>query len=72
VQHDPDDDRPQINHVEVLDDETIDAVFSAAADATEEAIYNALCAAETMTGRRGRTIEALPLERVKRIMEKYT
>jgi D-aminopeptidase len=71
VQHDPDDIRPRIIQVEVLDDETIDAVFSAAADATEEAIYNALCSAETMTGRRSRTVEALPLERVRRIMEKY-
>ena len=72
AQYDPDDNRPQTHHVEVLHDETIDAVFSAAADATEEAIYNALCSAETMTGRRGHTVEALPLARVQRIMEKYT
>ena len=42
-----------------------------AADAVEEAIYNALCMAETMVGNQGHTIEALPLDRVKEIMSKY-
>jgi D-aminopeptidase len=40
-------------------------LFQAAIEITEEAIYNALCMAETMTGYRGRTIEALPLEATK-------
>lgn len=71
VNHDPHDTRAQTNNVDVLDDETIDDLFAAAADATEEAIYNALCAAETMTGQRGRTVEALPLTRVKKIIQKY-
>ncbi|KAK0741505.1 ArgJ-like domain-containing protein [Schizothecium vesticola] len=57
--------------VEVLDDQTINSLFEAAADATEEAIYNALCMAETMEGLDGRVVEALPLGRVKEIMEKY-
>ncbi|KAH8666439.1 peptidase family S58-domain-containing protein [Xylariales sp. PMI_506] len=57
--------------VEVVDDNTINALFEAAADATEESIYNALCMAETTVGFKGRTIEALPLDRVKEIMEKY-
>jgi D-aminopeptidase len=42
----------------------IDALFQAAVEATEEAILNALCRAETMTGRDGHIAEALPLERV--------
>jgi D-aminopeptidase len=37
-------------------------LFQAAIEATEEAIYNALFVAETMTGRNGRTVEALPVE----------
>jgi D-aminopeptidase len=45
--------------------------FEAAADATEEAILNALCAAETMTGYKGRTIHALPLEDLRRIMSEH-
>jgi D-aminopeptidase len=43
-------------------------MFEAVADATEEAILNALCAAETMTGYRGRTVEALPIEKLKQII----
>jgi D-aminopeptidase len=36
-------------------------LFESAIEATEEAIYNSLCMAETMTGYRGVTIPALPL-----------
>lgn len=54
-----------------LDDSWLNEMFEAAADATEEAIYNALCMAETMVGNQGHRVEALPLERVKEIMEKY-
>ena len=37
-------------------------LFEAAAEATEEAIWNAMCAAETMTGFKGRTVHAVPHE----------
>ncbi|MEW6241754.1 MAG: P1 family peptidase [Chloroflexota bacterium] len=37
-------------------------LFQAVIEAAEEAIYNSLCMAETMTGCNGRTIFALPLE----------
>ena len=36
-------------------------LFQASIEATEEAIYNSLCQAGTMTGYKGRTIHALPL-----------
>lgn len=62
---------PRPLQVEVLDDQTINGLFEAAADSTEEAIYNALCMAETMVGLDDRKIDALPLERVKTLMEKY-
>ena len=51
-------------HLEMLDHEEIDPLFTATAEAVEEAILNALCAAETMTGYLGRTAHALPLEAV--------
>jgi len=54
-----------------VDDQSINGLLEAAADATEEAIYNALCGAETMTGNRGRRVEALPLGRVREIMGRY-
>lgn len=45
--------------------------FEGVAEAVEEAILNALTAAETMTGRQGRTAHALPLDRFQHVMEKY-
>jgi D-aminopeptidase len=41
-------------------------LFQAAIEATEEAIYNSLCIAETMTGYQGRTISSLPLDVVQK------
>ncbi len=48
----------------MLPHEHLDSLFVAVADATEEAILNALCAAQTMTGFQGRTAYALPLEQM--------
>jgi D-aminopeptidase len=39
-------------------------------EATEEAIYNSLFMATTVTGR-GRTVEAIPLDRVRAVLTKY-
>jgi D-aminopeptidase len=41
------------------------------ADATEEAILNALCGAETMTGLQGRTAHALPLDLMEETVRSY-
>ncbi|MFP4081516.1 MAG: P1 family peptidase [Candidatus Aminicenantes bacterium] len=46
-------------------------LFAPTIQATEEAIINALVAAETMTGVNGRTIRALPHDLVKKILGKY-
>lgn len=54
-----------VHGLSMVPNEAIDPLFAATADATEEAIVNALCAAETMTGRRGTTAHALPLERLR-------
>ena len=43
----------------------------AAPEATEEAIYNSLCMADTMTGTNGATIEGLPLNRLKDWIAKH-
>lgn len=47
----------------------MDAVFDAAAEAVEEAILNALVAAETMVGFKGRTAHALPHDLLMRVMK---
>lgn len=54
----------------VLSNDAMSPLFQAAVEATEEAIYNALFMATTMTGRDGRTIEALPVERVVDILRR--
>jgi D-aminopeptidase len=55
--------------LKALPPDQLDAVFAAVIGATEEAILNALCAAETMTGFKGRIAHALPLERVAELLE---
>lgn len=62
---------PSSFNVEILDDFTIDNLFQAVTDATEEAIYNALCMAETMVGFLGRKVESLPLDKVVPIIGEY-
>ena len=52
----------------LVDAGTLVALYEATVDATEEAIVNALFAAETMTGRDGITAHALPIERVLELM----
>jgi D-aminopeptidase len=50
--------------------EDMSGLFQATVEATEEAIYNSLTMATPVTSR-GRTVEALPLERVRDILRKY-
>lgn len=50
-----------------LANEEVSAVFEGAVEAAEEAIYNSLFMATTVTGN-GHTIEALPLDRVRQIL----
>lgn len=56
----------------VLSNDTVSPLFMAAIEATEEAIVNSLLAAETMRGKNGRTVEALPKEKLKEILKKYS
>lgn len=57
--------------VSMVSNRRITALFEAAVQATEEAIVNALVAAETMTGADGQTIEAIPHDRLREILAKY-
>lgn len=60
-----------VDSVETLRNSAMDPIFTAAVEATEEAIVNALIAAETMTGIDDRTIYALPHHRVLEILKRY-
>ena len=57
--------------VRMLADRAIDPLFDGAIEATEEAIVNALVAAETMVGRDGVTAHALPHDRLVETMARY-
>lgn len=57
--------------LEMLPNERINPVFSAVVQATEEAIVNAMVAAETMTGITGNTVHALPHDRLKETLRKF-
>jgi L-aminopeptidase/D-esterase-like protein len=46
-------------------------LFKATVQATEEAIINALVAAENMVGVNGNTVYALPHDRLRAAMKKY-
>jgi D-aminopeptidase len=56
---------------ELTANESLDPLFEATVDATEEAIVNALVAAETMTGGDGVTVHALPHQRLREVLRKY-
>lgn len=55
----------------VLSNDAMSPLFQAVVEATEEAIYNALFMATPMTGRGGRTVEALPVEQVMEILRRH-
>ena len=57
--------------VTMLPNERIDPLFQATIQATEEAIVNAMVAAETMTGINGMRVYALPHERLRAALRKY-
>jgi D-aminopeptidase len=54
----------------VNDDDTMDALFSAAAEATEAAVVDALLSARTLSGAHGLTFYAMPADRVRAMLEK--
>jgi len=59
-----------VREVRLLTNDAVSPLFLAVIEATEEAVYNSLFRARTMTGS-GRTVEALPLERTIEILRRY-
>ena len=53
-----------------LADDAVSPVFQATIEATEEAIYNSLFRATSVTSR-GRTVEAIPIDSVRAILARY-
>ncbi len=55
----------------LLSNDAMSPLFLAAIEATEEAIYHSLFAAQPVTGWQGHTVPVLPVEQVLKIMKKY-
>lgn len=56
---------------QTLGNDTMSPLFQAVVEATEEAIYNSILRATTITGRDGNRVEALPIEKTVEILKKY-
>jgi D-aminopeptidase len=57
--------------LKMLPNDHINPIFAATVQATEEAIINAMIAAETMTGVNGNTVYAIPHDRLQQVLKKY-
>jgi D-aminopeptidase len=64
------DDKALTRHIEVLTNDAMSPLFQAVIEATEEAIYNSMFRATTMTAH-GHTVEALPIEKTIEILRKH-
>lgn len=62
-------DAPRLQTTQLANEE-MTALFQAAVETVEEAIYNSLFQATTLSGN-GRTVEAIPLDRVREILRTY-
>jgi L-aminopeptidase/D-esterase-like protein len=60
-----------IASVTMLPNDRLSPIFEATVQAVEEAIVNAMVAAETMTGANNVTVRALPHDELRRILKKY-
>jgi len=63
-------DKSPLRHLDLLSNDAMSPLFLAVIEATEEAVYNSLLRATTVSGR-GHTVEALPLDKTVEILRKY-
>jgi D-aminopeptidase len=63
-------DKALTRNVEVMTNDAMSPLFLAAIEATEEAVYNSMFKATTMTGN-GHTVEALPIEMTVEILKEH-
>jgi len=60
-----------VRDLKMMPNDSLDPLFLATVQATEEAVVNAMVAAETMTGIDGHTAIALPHDRLREVLKKY-
>ena len=61
----------KLANIKMFPNEMINPFFEAVAQATEESIVNAMIAAETMVGRDGNKVYAIPHDRLIEVLKKY-
>ncbi len=60
-----------LHQLTMMPNDSLDPIFLATVQATEEAVINVMVAAETMTGLDGHTVIALTHERLREVLRKY-
>ena len=60
-----------LHQIAMLPNGKLDPLFLATVQATEEAVVNAMVAAETMTGINNKTVPALPHDKLREVLKKY-
>lgn len=60
-----------LHQITMLPNGQLNPIFLATVQATEEAVVNAMIAAETMTGVDGHTVRALPHDRLREVLKQY-
>jgi len=58
-----------VRRVEEVENDQVDPLFLAAVESVEEAVYNSLTRATTVTGAGGRTVEAIPIPKLRELLE---
>src|SRR5579871_4649248 len=61
-----------IHQIAMLPNDSLNPIFLATVQATEESVINAMVAAETMTGINNHTVIAIPHERLREVLKKYS
>jgi D-aminopeptidase len=61
----------RLANLQMLPNDLIEPLFAATVQATEEAVINAMVAAETMTGIENHRVIALPHDRLREVLKKY-
>jgi D-aminopeptidase len=67
----PANDPRNLHQLIMLPNDSLDPIFLATVQATEEAVVNAMVAAETMTGIDNHEVIALPHDRLREVLKKY-
>jgi L-aminopeptidase/D-esterase-like protein len=67
----PTGDTKGLHQLTMLPNDSLDPIFLATVQATEEAVVNAMVAAETMTGIDDHEVIALPHDRLREVLKKY-